>query len=132
MSEALCYAGRHDEALKAIRRAMRLPDWFHWDLAWVCYFRKDYQGCIRAIADLWRPETDPKYLNEVRLLHAAALAQSGGDEATIAALCKTFLANRPDWDLEKELNSVVFKDPADRDHWIEGVRKAGLPERHPD
>ena len=41
---------------------------------------------------------------------------------------KRFLARRPDWTIEKERRAEAFLKPEDEAHWLDGLRRAGLPE----
>ena len=61
------------------------------------------------------------------LLRAASYAQRG-ESAKSAAAMEEFLKHAPDWTIAKELNAIRFKRPEDEAHWLEGLRKAHLPE----
>ena len=80
--------------------------------------------------------------NEVRLILAANYTRLSSAyienneplraaEATeqAATSMSQFLERRPDWTIEKERRKVSFKNSADEEHWIDGVREAGLSER---
>ncbi|HKF64071.1 MAG TPA: adenylate/guanylate cyclase domain-containing protein [Dongiaceae bacterium] len=127
-AEALVYAGRHSEAIDHIQRAMllnpRVPDWYRWNLGWAHYFTKDYAASVAALRKIMRPHP------EARLLLAASLARQGKAKPAAGEL-KVFRDSRPEWTVETERRSVRFRDPADEEHWLEGVRLAGLPESLP-
>ena len=67
------------------------------------------------------------YRTESRFDLAAALAQLGRlDEAREEA--KLYLAGRPHFTISHWLETQSFRDMATRDRFVEGYRKAGLPE----
>ncbi len=129
ISEALVYVGRHGEAIQHIGRAMELnphtPDWYRWDLGWAHYFAKDYEKALMALRQIPRPQPD------VRLMLAAVLARLGRHKEAAAEM-KRFRKARPGWTVESERQSVRFREQADEEHWVEGVRLAGLPEDEQD
>jgi TolB-like protein/class 3 adenylate cyclase len=125
ISEALVSVGRHGEAIQHIQRAMEInphtPDWYRWDLGWAHYFAKDYEKALVALRQIPRPQPD------VHLMLAAVLARLGQTKETAAEM-KRFRKARPGWTVASERQSVRFRDPADEEHWLQGVRMAGLPE----
>jgi adenylate cyclase len=72
---------------------------------------------------LRNPETDAS-----RVLLAATLGQLGRiDEAREA--WREALRVNPDYSLEQRRNVLPYKNPADFERIVEGLRKAGLSER---
>ncbi len=126
MAETLCCLGRHEDAVTQIERAMiinpRFPEWYRWTLGWCLYHLREYRRANEQLEKIIRPN------NEVRLIMAANHAQLGDNERAAAALSR-FLQKRPDWTLEKERQTLTYRDPEDKEHWLDGVRSAGLPER---
>ena len=62
-----------------------------------------------------------------RLLLAAILGQLGREEdANWEA--EEILALKPDFSITSERQQVLYKRPQDLDRYLEGLRKAGLPE----
>jgi hypothetical protein len=85
------------------------------------YAARQYE---RAAKTLRREET---YRTESRRILAAALAQLGRlDEARQEA--KLYLIGNPSFTIRRWLGTQPFRDDAAREHYIEGYRKAGLPE----
>ena len=70
-------------------------------------------------------------LPDVRLLLAAALARQERPAEAGAEMTR-FRETRPNWTVEKERRSVCFLDIDDEEHWLAGVRLAGLPEEGSD
>jgi hypothetical protein len=101
-----------------------IPDWYRWNLGWAHYFTKDYAGAVAALRKIMRPHP------EARLLLAVCLARQGKAKPAAGEL-KAFRDSRPEWTVETERRSVRFHDAADEEHWLEGVRLAGLPESLP-
>jgi hypothetical protein len=97
------------------------PDWYYWTLALGHYCARAYDEAVQALnlmVDL------PKWSF---LLRAATYAQRS-DEAESAKAMRTFLKHMPTWTITKELNAIHFKHQEDVEHWLEGLRKANLPE----
>ena len=125
MTETLCCLGQHEEAVRRIERAMiinpRFPEWYRWMLGWSLYHLREYRRSNEQLEKIIRPN------NEVRLIMAANHAQLGEAEKAAAALT-SFLQKRLDWTVEKERQTLSYRDPEDEEHWLAGVRMAGLPE----
>jgi TolB-like protein/class 3 adenylate cyclase/Flp pilus assembly protein TadD len=124
----LHFAGRSAEAISSFDRAMALDPRFN---SIVLYFRAQaaYQlGRYDEAASLLKrrilrnPETDVS-----RVLLAATLGQMGRIDEAREAWREALLIN-PAYSLEQRRNVLPYKNPADFDRIVEGLRKAGLPE----
>jgi adenylate cyclase len=123
----LNFAGRPAEAVSFFDRAMALDPHFN---SIVLYFRAlaAYQlgqyaeaGAMLKRRILRSPETDTS-----RVLLAACYGQMGlVDEARDA--WRGALSVNPACSLEQRRNVLPFKNPADFERIVEGLRKAGLP-----
>ena len=118
-------AGRIDDALEQIRKGFRLnpfpPSGYYWNLGQAQYAAKDYAA---AIETLHRDET---YRTGSRRFLATSLAQAGRlDEARREA--ELFLLASPHFRISHWVASQPFRDAALLEHFIDGLRKAGLPE----
>jgi len=125
VAEGFVYLGRHAEAIELMQQALARnphgPDWYYWNLGWAYYFAQNYGRSLEELGRIRRP--DP----HVDLLLAADHARLGeGDHA--ARWMRSFLGKLPDWTMTKEAESSNFWDDRDRQHWMEGVRLAGLPD----
>ena len=120
-AEALIYAGESERAIEQIKQAIerhpQTPYWYWWVLARAYYMSKRYQEAIDTIAKI----NDPP--NDVRVITAASKAQLGIADAE--SEMAEFSKNDPEWSIEKA-HDRNFEVPGDRDHWIEGLRKAKL------
>jgi adenylate cyclase len=134
MSGLLTAVGRHDEAVAQVRRAIlfnpSFPEWYRWMLGWALHHARDYAGSCRALEQISTPN------NEVRLILAAGharLAASAGSEderrhhaAQAERHSREFRQRRPDWSRERERAKLHFVRDADAEHWLEGLKLAGI------
>jgi adenylate cyclase len=82
---------------------------------------KHYEDAIDAIAQI----TDPP--NDVLLITAASKAQLGDLDGARSDMAK-FGRNDPDWSIAKSAE-YYYRNDSDRQHWLDGLRKAGLKEK---
>ena len=125
LSELMTLSGRPTEALADIQKALRLnphpPGWYYWLLGQAQYLDRQYE---RAVQSLCREET---YRTPSRRTLAASLAQLGRlDEAQREAAM--FMASNQHFTIRSWLESQPFDDQAACQHFVDGYRKAGLPE----
>jgi TolB-like protein len=107
--------------LKAFRLNPLAPGWYYWVLGYTQYAAHRYED---AVETLRHPAT---YLTGSARLLAASLAQLGRlEEAKEEA--RHFLAINPHFSIKHWVSIVPFRHEADRQHFIEGYFKAGLPE----
>jgi len=128
--EALIAMGRHDDALQAIARAGRGKAWYLVDMAWAYYHKgREHPDCYRraleALADIDVPPGHREFPPDAFLISAMASAQLG-DTLRCGRARKSFQRLKPGWGLQQEKDTIPFLEPADRDHWIEGCKKAGI------
>jgi TolB-like protein/class 3 adenylate cyclase/cytochrome c-type biogenesis protein CcmH/NrfG len=125
LSDLIVYRGRPTEALDDIQKALRLnphpPGWYYWLLGQAQYLDRQYE---RAVQSLRREET---YRTPSRRTLAASLAQLGRlDEAQREAAM--FMVSNQHFTIRNWLESQPFDDQAACQHFVDGYRKAGLPE----
>jgi tetratricopeptide (TPR) repeat protein len=127
-SAYLAYAGRVDEAIELTTEAMRLnpfhPDWFLWNAGIVYYTAHRYDAAIDAVERTREPMTD------ALLFLAASYAQLGRVTEAHATV-KRALAFDPNVTVAKFAAQQPYKNPADLEHYKDGLRKAGLPPGEP-
>jgi TolB-like protein len=131
----LAYLGRPDDGIHSIERAWRLnpleSEWYGWNQAIALYQARRYQESVTAYQQLLNPG------NEALACMAAGYAQLG-NTTKARSLMDEFrtrandeLANCPGDDPKGWQtywsNSFPFKNSADLDHLLDGLRKAGLP-----
>jgi TolB-like protein/class 3 adenylate cyclase/Flp pilus assembly protein TadD len=124
-SDLMLLSGRPTEALADIQKALRLnphpPGWYYWFQGQAHYLNRQYD---RAVQTLRREET---YRTPSRRILAASLAQLGRvDEAHREAAM--FMASNQHFTIRNWDEAQAFRDEAARQHFVDGYRKAGLPE----
>ena len=125
LSDIAVLAGRIDEGLEYIRKAFRLnpfpASWYYLTLGQAQYAAGEYEA---AVETLRRDET---YRTSSRRFLAASLAQLGRlDEARAEA--ELFLVGNPHFTTRHWAMTEPFRDAATLEHFVDGYRKAGLPE----
>ncbi|MDX8478969.1 winged helix-turn-helix domain-containing protein [Mesorhizobium sp. VK24D] len=125
LSDIEILAGWVDKGLEHIRKAFRLnpfpPSWYYLTLGQAQYAAGDYEA---AVETLRRDET---YRTSSRRFLAASLAQLGRlDEAR--AEVELFLVGNPHFSTAFWAATEPFRDVAMLEHFVDGFRKAGLPE----
>ena len=122
------FKGNHDEAVRKTEAAMRgnpfYPSWYADGLALYLYFARDYEGAIAA-AEESLGLTPTAFIAHVYL--AASYAQLGQMEEAEAEAAKALQKN-PKYTISNALARLPLVNPADREHYREGMLKAGLPE----
>jgi TolB-like protein len=124
-AELLVIKGEPGEAIRLVRDAARLnpypPSWYDWMLAFALYADGDYADVV-ATLDLSGVERAPS-----ARLRAAALAQLGRiEEARQTAAA--FLQLVPGFSIARWLQTQNLQRPEDGRRFVEGYRRAGLPE----
>ncbi|MBY5360926.1 adenylate/guanylate cyclase domain-containing protein [Rhizobium leguminosarum] len=125
MSDMSVLDGRVADGLAQIEKALRLNPhptcWYLCHLGQAQYAARDYEA---AAATLRREGT---YRTNSRKFLAATLAQLGHlEEARREA--ELFLIAHPHFTIRHWLSSQPLRDASVRDHFVDGFRKAGLPE----
>jgi adenylate cyclase len=121
----LAYTGRGDEAVQTLDADLQRdpfpPAWI-WDYRGVALFEaRQYEKAIRALSHL----TTIYYWDYCYLVAAYAHLNQMEQARSCAA---EILRARPDFTIGDVRKIEPFKDPADLEHLLDGLRKAGLPE----
>ena len=69
----------------------------------------------------------PNAYHRANAFLATAYGKVGDEESTRQAW-NNCVAIRPDYSLEVFAAESLYKNPADLEHWLDGLRKAGLEE----
>ena len=128
MAFSLIFAGRPEEALDQMANAMRLNPWhpflYTWVLGHAYFLMEQYEEAISLFEKV--VESNPHY-HDGHLALAAAYGLAGRiDDAEWEA--EELLSLQPNFTLRDSLRRTPYKNPADLERWITGLRKAGLPE----
>ncbi len=126
---ALHYVRRSEEAIELINRGMRLDPHYpdnrlHW-LAQAYFQLGRYEEAIDLLKRrlIRKPDTDIS-----RVLLAASYGHLGRKEEAKAEWVEALRVN-PNYSLEHRRKILPYKDPADFEKTVSGLRKAGLPEK---
>jgi len=125
---ALVYVGEPARAIEVLEAIIRL-DPFPWSptfgqMGFANYVLKRYGDAVH-----WCRE----HISRMPIAHwshvtlACACAQSGQLEEARAAAAEVLRIN-PGFTIESAKRILVYKDPKDLEHYVDGMRKAGLPE----
>lgn len=124
VADALIMDGRPLEGIKCVERAIRLnphhPDIYLWGLAFGQYAARRYEDSSASILRMASPGT-------ARRILAASLAQLGRIEEARDEAAR-FLQGNPEFSARAWGRTQPFRHDADRQHFIGGYLKAGLPE----
>ena len=124
MAETLVYLGKPEEAIALINRAMRINPFYRerylTSLGWASYHAERYEEALEALERMKNPPV------RARKNLAATYAKLGRIEEA-GAIAEEILESEPGYSLAREL-SQPYKDQADLEHWLDGLRQAGLPE----
>lgn len=123
LADALAYDRRPAEAVELIEKAMRLnpfyPDWYLWHLADAYYALRRYEDTIATVERMNNPAEGCRLL-------AASYGQLGLlDEARSCA--QMVLQRQPNFTISRWAAVQPEQNPDELEHFIEGLRKAGLP-----
>jgi adenylate cyclase len=121
----LAYTGRGDEAVQSLDADLLRdpfpPAWI-WIIRGVAFFEaRQYEEAIRAISHL----TTNYHWDYYYLVAACAYLDRTDRARSYAA---EILRVRPNFTLRDVGMTEPFKDPADLEYLVGGLRKAGLPE----
>jgi tetratricopeptide (TPR) repeat protein len=124
LGEMRAHEGRAIEGLDCFQKALRLnphpPGRYYWILGYVQYAAGRYEDAVETL----RHEATHRTGSQ-RLL-AASLAQLGRMEEAKVEVAQ-FLCANPHFSVQHWARTQPFQDKKDRQHFIDGYLKAGLP-----
>jgi TolB-like protein/DNA-binding winged helix-turn-helix (wHTH) protein/Tfp pilus assembly protein PilF len=126
LATLLYYTGRPQEGLERIKKAMKLnphhPYNYPFHLGQAYFILGRYQEAIEALEQ--GLGTNPSS-ERMRVWLAAAYAQAGREEDAKWE-AEQVLALNPDFSLQRIRQAFPFKDPADIERFLDGLRIAGI------
>ena len=131
MGVLLTATGEPEESIRRCLLAMKLnpfcPGYYFYNLAEAYYGARQYAEVLKPIKEFI--SQSPKFMSPYRTL-AGAYAQLGRLEEA-QAVVDEILAAEPEASVAKERdrNALTWKHTSALEHWLDGLRKAGLPER---
>ena len=121
----LQYLGRPEEGIESVKKAMRLnpyfDEWYFENLGKAYFTARRYSDAVAALQPMANPSL------EARLYLAASLGQLGRTAEARAEITEIIKLD-PDATLAEWGPSQPFKHKSDSAHFVDGLRKAGLPE----
>jgi adenylate cyclase len=129
MGEALMFSGRAGQAIEVITEAIAMvkgtvPHWYFWNLGRAFYADGQYDKSLEAIDRIMKESNVKAPANDTLLVTACAKARLG-DIKSAASDIAAFSKNSPHWTLTHSAE-YEYGNPKDRDHWVEGLKLAGL------
>ncbi len=116
--------GRGAEAVNCVEKAFRLnptASAYYWDLGQAQYAAGQYEAAVKTLRN------EATYRTGSRRFLAAALAQLGRlEEAREEA--RLYMAQNPHFRISYWVKTQPFRHPATRERFVDGYRRAGLPE----
>ena len=124
ISDNCCYLGRAKQAIDLMNDAIRLhpdhPDVYLWVLAFAYFTEGQYEKTLAWLQRMTEP-------GDSRRLLAATYAKLGRLEEARAA-AEEFLKEWPHFSISRWAEYEPYQNPADLENYVDGLRKAGLPE----
>lgn len=122
MADALAHSGRSEEAVELIHKAMHLnpfyPDQYLWHLGGAYFNLKRYEDAVDTLLCMHNP-------TEGRRLLAASYGQLGRMSEAREQAAKVLEAH-PSFSLERWASIQPDKYSEDLEHFVDGLKKAGL------
>jgi TolB-like protein/Tfp pilus assembly protein PilF len=123
VADFLCYLGRAKEAIGILKKAMRLnpnyPDWYSWSLAFALFTARQYDEALQVLEKTLNPKS--RRLLSVTYAQAGRLGQA-------RAAAKEYLEVESNFSIKRWAELEPYEVHADFWHYVQGLRKAGLPE----
>jgi tetratricopeptide (TPR) repeat protein len=119
------FAGEPAAAIEHVQKALRFDPhpaaWYYWELGLAQYAARQYEAAVATLSN------EATYRSGSRRILAASLAQLGR-LAEARREAELYLASNPRFTISFWAATQPIRDPAMRDHFVDGYRKAGLPE----
>jgi len=123
----LSYAGRAEEGLESVHKAMRLnphyPEWYSMQLGQIYFDARQYEEAVATFESLRSLETIISCLYRAAS-HAAVVHTAEAQKAIGRVLELDPQATLQKW---TSVKMAPYKDPKDLEHFRLNLRKAGLP-----
>ena len=131
VADALIYTDRVDEAIPRFETAIRLSPHDPWRWAFFAYkslahlFDKEYEAAVEWATNALRVENCAHWANAHLVSALGYLNRHGESESAIAELIR----RKPEFSCDYARKGLFYIKNADQiSHYIDGLRKVGLPE----
>jgi tetratricopeptide (TPR) repeat protein len=123
-ADALVYSGEPAKSVALLEQAMRLnpyyPDWYLWYLADAYFTLERHVDVVATVRKMQNPD-------EGRRMLAASFAHLGMMQEA-SAEAEAVLRLHPNFTISRWRHRPPYSDPAVLERFIDGLRKAGLPD----
>ena len=131
LAESLTFAGRSEEAIGEMTKAMRLapfyPNWYLSNLGQAYYLAGRFEEAIKAFEGFLERKPDRSLYMGFHLWMAVIFSASGREEQARAEAAEV-LRLYPKFSLQVYEKTLLYKNKAVTQRIIEALRKAGLPD----
>ena len=121
-ANTLVHASQPAEGLNKIERAIKLnplsPDLYFWTAAGASYHLEQYEDAMNYIDRMADPAPAARL--------AAATAAMAGNTRKARVLVRKVKETYPDFEIDTWLSIVPIREQWQRDHYREGLRRAGF------
>jgi tetratricopeptide (TPR) repeat protein len=135
-AEGFIHAGDPETAIALLERAMRIPDWYRWNLGFAYYQAGRFDEAVAVLQSMRARPGDRAYVPEAELFliaahyrKSAALTAEGNSLAAGNSMAHAtegihrFKADNPGFRLEEAVaHRSRFKNKADEDYWSEPLQ----------
>jgi tetratricopeptide (TPR) repeat protein len=135
-AEAFVHAGEPDRAIALLERAMRIPDWYRWNLGFAYYQAKRFDDALVVLQGMRSRPGDRSYVPDAVLFTIATYyrksisSSTQGDEPGADALMtqattlmRQFRVDNPEFSLDDALaHRSRFKSKIDEAFWFEPLQ----------
>jgi adenylate cyclase len=122
MADALIYDSKPEESVEMIHHAMRLnpfhPDWYYWYLGGALHQLHRYEESIEIVRKMHDPTQGSRIL-AANFGHLDRIEEAREQAAIV-------LETQPNFTIAYWASTQPFRNKADLEHYMEGLRKAGL------
>jgi TolB-like protein/thioredoxin-like negative regulator of GroEL len=131
----LVYWGRWREALRWIEAAKRLnplpPNLYHWYHALALYSGREYEQAVKALKEMRSPDRWSHGLLAACYAQMGRLDEARSESDAFVSERQRELRERGEAALRSRLDFALeradrYRNPLDRQHFLDGLRKAGL------
>ena len=132
MAEALYLYGRPEEAIALFKKALRLDPipmaWVIWDLGAAYFNAGRYEDALTEFNRLLDRSNKGEFNPEFARRNLAATYVMLGREKEAQKHAVEVIRINPKFTLKGYAKMMSYKHQADKDRWINALRKAGLPD----
>jgi tetratricopeptide (TPR) repeat protein len=105
----------------AMERNPYYPDWYPWMLSAAYYDAGEYEKALETLAVVSAPNVNMRRIKAMALAQLDRLEEAKREVSEVLRL-------QPAFSIGQQLKMLPLKQQSTRDHFAEGMRKAGFPE----